>query len=201
MINPYLHFGEKTIWPRGFRINDIGRDYNNNFFVINSSQLNLKPLVFQGLINGIPDVDSIFLQTRLKINNKFSLNFSNISPLIYFPGNYVPINSKNTKYLYDIFPFLVLPTTINERLSDILRGYIIQRFAWGYNGSIIYHSSNIYKTKNNDLYYQQFTKEKHLFNKLNIFLDIITNKTKSKNNNPIELYLFLRKWDFHIEKF
>ena len=138
----------------------------------------------------------IFIKSKIltrKHGNKISLNFSNISPLIYFPGNYVPINSKNTKYLYDIFPFLVLPTTVNERLSDILRGYIIQRFAWGYNGNIVYHSSDIYRTKDNDLKYQQFTKEKHLFNKLNKFLDIITSKTKSKNNNPIELLINIIK--------
>ena len=68
MINPYSHFGEKSLWPRGFRISDIGKEYNNNFFIVNSSQLILKPLIFQGLINGIPDIDSIFIQTRLKIN-------------------------------------------------------------------------------------------------------------------------------------
>ena len=68
MINPYLHFGEKSIWPRGFRISDIGKQDFNNFYMINSSQLILKPLVFQGIINGFPDIDSILLQTRFKIN-------------------------------------------------------------------------------------------------------------------------------------
>ena len=99
MINPYSHFGEKSLWPRGFRINDIGKDYNNKYFIINSSQLILKPLIFQGLINGIPDVDSIFLQTRIQINKTFNIIFSDNYPLLYSPGNYIPINSKNTKYI------------------------------------------------------------------------------------------------------
>ena len=64
MINPYYHFGERNIWPRGFRIKDIGKDYNNKFLKINSSKLVLKPLIYQGLINGIPDVDSIYYQTK-----------------------------------------------------------------------------------------------------------------------------------------
>ena len=93
MINPYSYFGEKSIWPRGFRINDIGKEYNNKYFIINSSQLILKPLIFQGLINGVPDVDSIFLQTRIQNNKTFNIIFSDNYPLLYYPGNYIPINS------------------------------------------------------------------------------------------------------------
>ena len=53
MINPYNHFGQINIWSRGFRLNDIGKEYNNKFLLINSTKLNLKPLIYQGLINGI----------------------------------------------------------------------------------------------------------------------------------------------------
>ena len=59
-INPYINFGDKNIWPRGFRINDLGKDFNNNFSILNSSQLIIKPLIYQGLINGFPDIDTIF---------------------------------------------------------------------------------------------------------------------------------------------
>lgn len=99
MINPFDYFNENNIWPRGFRLNDIGNYYNNTYYILNYSQLQKKPLIFQGLINGIPDVDSIFLQTRTKFNIVFSKN----DPLYYVPWNYVPINSKNTKYLYKGF--------------------------------------------------------------------------------------------------
>ena len=131
MINPYNYFGERSIWPRGFQLKEIEKNYNNKFFLINSNNLNLKILLYQGLIEGIPDVDSIYLQTKI-LNNSNNINFQNIEPLMYFPGNYIPINSKNTKYLYELFPFLTLPTTINEKISDIFRGYIIQYFAWRY---------------------------------------------------------------------
>ena len=192
MINPYSYFGEKNVWPRGFRISDIGKDYNNDFYRIRSNQLFLKPLVFQGLINGIPDVDSIFIQTRIKKTNRHDFHFSDIYPLLYFPGQYIPLNSKNTKYLYDIFPFIVLPLTVNERLSDILRGFIIQRIAWGFNGSIIYHASATYKNKSN--YFEESStilEEKDLFFKLDKILDLIHNKTKINNNNPIELLFMI----------
>lgn len=166
MINPYNHFEQRNIWPRGFRIKDIGNDYNNNkFLLMNSNQLKLNPLIYQGLINGFPDVDSIYLQTKI-LDNKINIIFSNNAPLLYFPGNYIPINSKNTKYLYEIFPFLVLPTTMNEKISDIFRGYIIQYFSWRFKGCVIYFSSKMYKI-NNKLN-SQFIKEKQLFYNLDI---------------------------------
>jgi hypothetical protein len=106
MINPYDYFNEKSIWPRGFRINDTVDNENNKYYILNSSKLSIKLLIFQGLINGIPDVDSIFFQTGVNKNNIINFKISNKYPLLYIPGNYIPINSKNTKYLYEIFPFL-----------------------------------------------------------------------------------------------
>ena len=32
MINPYVHFGETNIWPRGFLTKDIMNDYNKSFY-------------------------------------------------------------------------------------------------------------------------------------------------------------------------
>ena len=34
MINPYFHFGESNIWPRGFFIKDISTDYNAVYLLI-----------------------------------------------------------------------------------------------------------------------------------------------------------------------
>ena len=94
MINPFIHFGGRNIWPRGFRLNDIGHKYHNMFYILNSRNLLLIPLIYQGLINGVLDTDSIFQKTKLS----FEFNFSLTEPFIYFPGNFVPINSKNKKY-------------------------------------------------------------------------------------------------------
>jgi hypothetical protein len=78
MINPYSFFGQKKIWPRGFRINDIGKQYYNNFYLINDiHQIILKPLIIQGLINENPDIDSILYQTTV-----IQMYLENISILI-----------------------------------------------------------------------------------------------------------------------
>ena len=49
MINPYAYFGRPSVWPRGFRLNDIGLDHEKKFYITNSDFISSKPLVFQGL--------------------------------------------------------------------------------------------------------------------------------------------------------
>ena len=170
MINPYNHFGNKNIWPRGFKINDIGKQITNEFHFINSSNILLKPLIYQGLINNYPDVDSIFYLTR--INNNSTYNFNNSYPLIYFPNNYIPINSKNTRYLYDIFPLLMFPISIDENIGDIWRGYIMQYFTWKMKGVIIYYNTDSYR-KNNQQTNYDFNKQKKNYYELNKFLELL----------------------------
>ena len=156
--------------------------------VIKSKNLNIKPLIYQGLINGIPDVDSIYIQTNI-LTNFLNISFSNVGQLIYYPGNYIPINSINTKYLYDIFPFLTLPNTINEKIADLFRGFIIQYFAWRFNGCVIYFSSKMYNYKY--IFNSQFIKEKKLFYNLDDFLKIINIKENSNYKNLIKCYFLI----------
>ena len=192
MINPYTHFGENHIWPRGFKIKDIGKGYNSKFYSIKYNQLILRPLIFQGLINGRPDLDSINLLSKIKKVIKYDFIFT-YNPILYFPGNYVPINSKNTRYLYETFPFLALPTTVNNKISDILRGYILQRFIWGYNGIVIYHSTSAYYNENISLNDTDFIEEKFLYYKLDSFLKELNIKKYIKYIDPIKIFISLIK--------
>lgn len=190
MMNPYIYFGEKNIWPRGFRINDIGKQFKQKILIVNSSNINLKPLIFQGLINFNPDLDSIFYLTRIKFNNSFIFNISNKYPLIYFPNNYVPINSINTRYLYCIFPFLMFPISFDEYLGDIWRGYTIQYFAWRMRGAVIYYFSDSFRRydfNNNN----NFKIERKNFHDLNIYLNILESISDIDINKPF-LDLFNR---------
>ena len=173
MINPYSYFGINDIWPRGFILRDLFKKNNGKmFFNLASNQINLKPLIYQNLINGLPDIDYIFYLTRIKNRNQVNITFSQDFPLLYLPGNYIAINSKNTKYLYDIFPSLVLPNTINQEICDIFRGFIIQKFSWKKNGNVLFLSSgdfrrNIFNNK------KKLKNEKDLYFKINKFLGIL----------------------------
>ena len=189
MINPYIHFGENHIWPRGFRLRDIGNQCYNKFYTLDSTHLKLTPLIYQGIINGVPDIDSILQKTKI---SNYEYNFSFIDPLIYFPGYFIPINSKNTKYLYSLFPFLALPSTISEKISDILRGYILQYFAWRYNGCVVYHSSQNYNRKKNISENSNFIEEKILFYNLDNYLDVL-NKASNLKINEIDSLFYIIK--------
>jgi len=187
-INPYIFFGNENIWPRGFRLSDIGKQSEKYFYYGNSSNTNLKPLIFQGLINNIPDLDDIFCLTRKKINNSFIFNSISSIPLFYFPNNYIPINSKNTRYLYDIFPFLMFPTSIDENIADIWRGYIIEYFVWKLRGSVIYYNFDANKKTDFENNMNLIKNKKNYF-ELNKFLDILyLFSNKDIIGNQLELF-------------
>ena len=189
MINPYNFYGKPTIWPRGFKLKDINKESDTKFYRLISGRTKLNPLIFQGLLNLDPDVDSIFRQTRLKKNNSINQIFNNFRTLMYLPGNFVPINSKNTKYLYDIFPCLALPITISKRVSDIWRGYLMQRYAWIYNGTVLYNppcADNKRKYRNINL---DFINEKDLFYKLDDLLNSLNIDVDEKIKILLNSYL------------
>ena len=184
MINPYAYFGRPTVWPRGFRLSDIGYDWSNKFYISTSEQITSKPLVYQGLANGDPDVDAIFRLTRANALYPIKLDFYDLYPLLYFPGNYIPINSQNTRFLYDAFPALALPTTVAFRVCDIWRGFIMERFIWGYNGTVIFHSPSVYQKRNVHDYYIDFVDEEALYYGLEDILNGLNADIKKKIYNP-----------------
>ena len=194
MINPYSFLGKPSIWPRGFRYKDIYKNSNNKFYRMINYKTKLNHLVFQGLLNIEPDVDSIFRQTRINKNNYNSSQFFYfISNIVYLPGNFVPINSKCTRYLYDIFPSLPLPTTVSKRVTDIWRGYLMQRYAWIYNGTILYNQP----VGDNRRKYLNITKdfidERDLFFKLDKVLDSLNVDMDSSIKNPSDFLIDIIK--------
>ena len=191
MINPYTYFGINDIWPRGFLLKDLRFD-NNIFFNYELPQIKIKPIIYQGLLNGEPDIDEIFLMTRKNRVPKLNIVFGQNYPLLFIPGNFVPINSKNTKYLYDIFPSLPLFSTLNNRINDIYRGYIMQTYAWKNKGGVIFLNSNIYNNGNTNIDNMYFLKEKKLYCEIEHFLKILKD-TGKKESEPKEFLIELIK--------
>ena len=184
MINPYAYYGRPTVWPRGFRLNDIGYEWSDKFYISTSEQITSKPLVYQGLANGDPDVDAIFRLTRANAQYPIKLDFYDLYPLLYFPGNYIPTNSQNTRFLYEAFPALALPTTVAFRVCDIWRGFIMERFIWGYNGTVLFHSPSVYQKRNVHDYYLDFVDEEALYYGLEDILNGLNTEIKKQIYNP-----------------
>ena len=56
VLNPYAHFGQPLIWPRGYPLSEIHKTHYNTY-VCGKRKVSF---VQQGVVNGDPDVDAIF---------------------------------------------------------------------------------------------------------------------------------------------
>ena len=181
MINPFLYFGRPDIWPRGFKYRDIDKNNTKDIYTILENRLLCKPLIFNGIMN-TPDLDTIYLITKENIYLKGKkINFHNSMPLFYIPGNYAPINSKNTLFLYDVFPSLALPVSVEEKVSDIWRGYLAQRYIWGYNGVAAFQNSETSYRRNYFDIEKEFVKERDLFFNLEKVLNCLESDIDEKS--------------------
>lgn len=125
-VNAYYLFAPATmpvgIWPRGFPLNRLldppppDSEWN---------QLNVKVGVWQGLVNGEPDVDAIY---RLLHGPKW-FTFAERVPIVMALRSACPFNSQNTAFRRELFPLLYLPA-VEFRFTDILRSLVAQPIMW-----------------------------------------------------------------------
>ncbi|XWS43138.1 hypothetical protein CRYUN_Cryun16bG0076700 [Craigia yunnanensis] len=57
VVNPYIHFGRRSIWPRGLPLENVGEIGHEEFY---TEVFGGKQFIQQGISNGLPDVDSRF---------------------------------------------------------------------------------------------------------------------------------------------
>ena len=120
-FNPYLYFGQPTVWPRGYPLELISKQPSKHFRIYDDS--NNVPLIQQGLVNGDPDVDAVYRMTR-KNSQALNIQFdANAPPLVLNRNQYAPLNSQNTFYKYDAFFTLVFPINVTFRECDILSNF------------------------------------------------------------------------------
>jgi len=124
IFNPYPHLGAtRSIWPRGYPPLRI----MSNCSVKLSNGTMKDVAVFQSLINNYPDVDGLF---RLTNPLPFSFSESSTDSLIIPNGTFSPYNSFAQLSMYSAFWGLLLPISVNSRVSDVWRSYITQRLLW-----------------------------------------------------------------------
>lgn len=139
-FNVYSEFTKERIWPRGFPLEKILRKSKKKI----KKKNNVKVGIWQGLVNGDPDVDAIFRLTDGK-----RLDFSKKqSKFILGKGVYCPFNSQNTIWKKPFFWYLYLPVTVNFRVTDILRGYIAQRCLWEHGSHLGFTGPTMFQDRN-----------------------------------------------------
>jgi hypothetical protein len=101
VINPYSHFGQSSIWPRGYPLNRIKEKHDNMFSLAKRKT----SIIQQGVVNGDPDVDAIYLLLNShEKQERFNIEFDSSAPSIQLPSDlFSPFNSQNTLFHYDAF--------------------------------------------------------------------------------------------------
>ena len=144
-FNPYPHFGQASLWPRGYPLELVGQEASYNYRFCSLHQASIR----QALASGDPDVDAVFRLTRRHKNDNGKLMFDATAPPIVIPrGTFVPFNSQNTLYTSGAFWALVLPTTVSDRSCDIYRSYWAQALLWLVGGHLGFYPPNVMHVRN-----------------------------------------------------
>ena len=126
--NPYIHFGQSTLWPRGYPLDRVGLGAEHRYNLCDVTP----PAVQQGVVDGDPDVDAIFRLTRRQKSGPLRLKFDHAAPPYMLPRRtFAPFNSQNTFFAANAFWGLLLPgNSVSDRVVDIYRSYWAQRLMW-----------------------------------------------------------------------
>ena len=159
-VNPYEHFGQSTIWPRGYPLENIGDPPQHNFVKCGE----LSPSIQQGVVDGDPDVDAVFRLTRKDQGVKLDVKFDPQAPAVALPyGTLAPFNSQNTLFHYNALWAMLLPVTTAFRVCDIWRGYWGQRLLWEIGGNLAFFPPNAIQVRSAHNYLDDFIDEKALY--------------------------------------
>ena len=166
-VNPYAHFGQASIWPRGYPLENVANPPVHTYVKCQ----NARALIQQGVVDGDPDVDAVFRLTRKDDGVQLDLRFDpKAPPVLIPPGAYTPYNCQNTLHFYDAFWGLVLPPSGTLRVTDIWRSFYVQRLLQEINGYLAYFGPTAYQVRNAHNYLRDFIDEEELYYKSGRYL-------------------------------
>ncbi|KAF4365489.1 hypothetical protein G4B88_025668 [Cannabis sativa] len=199
VVNPYVHFGQRSVWPRGLPLENVGEVGHEEYYnqVFGGTQY-----IQQGLSNGLPDVDSVFYLTRKLGSESFDIRFDDNSPKVALPqGVMVPVNSFNTLFHSNSFWALMLPVSVSSMASDVIRGYWAQRVLWEIGGSVVVYPPTIFREDKIEGY--PFAEEKDLHVNVGRLIKFLVSWRSTKRNlfeKILDLSFAMAKEGFWTEK-
>ncbi|XBJ25335.1 probable glycosyltransferase STELLO2 [Triticum urartu] len=158
VVNPYVHFGQRSVWPRGLPLDKVGEVAHEAFY---TEIFSGRQFIQQGLSDGLPDVDAVFYFTRKPPTAPFDLRFDPEAPKVALPqGMMAPVNSFNTLFHAQAFWGLMMPVSVSSMAADVIRGYWAQRILWEIGGYVAFYPPTIYRKDHVQAY--PFAEEKDL---------------------------------------
>ena len=128
-LNPYAYFGQPSLWPRGYALADLGQESSLMSGGAGGPlglPLVAPPLIRQSLVQGLPDLDAVFLLTRTTRGRPVKVAFVERAPLALTGAAYGPISTMSTLFCYDALWATALPSS-SRGPGDLWRGYWSQR--------------------------------------------------------------------------
>lgn len=178
-INPFNLFTDQKVWPRGLDLSYINKQKKYNVKHENS-----KIGVWQGVIDGDSDFDAIY---RLTIDKH--VTFDSNPDICVFKGCYAPFNTQSTLWNKQFYPLMYIPTTVDFRFTDILRGYVAQRIMWDHDHVLGFHSPNTYQIRNVHDYYTDFLGEISMYKNVPKVIKVLNSLDFSKKTILESLFL------------
>lgn len=172
--NPYAHFRQAHIWPRGYPLNMIFNTTVPTYVPIPISAGCAPPTypIQQGLVDLDPDVDAIFRMTHGQEIGHVRFD-ATASPVALARGTYCPYNTQNTVHLYEAFWGLVVPVTPTIRVCDIWRSYWVQRILWDLGYELLFMPPTAEQVRNPHDYHKDFVLELDLYTKVPLMIDTL----------------------------
>ncbi|KAG9130047.1 hypothetical protein Leryth_012812 [Lithospermum erythrorhizon] len=199
VVNPYVHFGQRSVWPRGLPLENVGQIEHEQYY---TEVFGGKQFIQQGISNGLPDVDSVFYFTRKAELEAFDIKFDERAPKVALPqGIMVPVNSFNTIFHATAFWGLMLPVSVSSMASDVLRGYWAQRILWELGGYVVVYPPTINRHDRVEAY--PFAEEKDLHVNVGRLIKFLIDWRSSKHRlfeKILELSYAMAEEGFWTEK-
>lgn len=175
-LNVYQLFGATHCWPRGFPLEHV-----NDPTCAAQTGTDTKPwAIVQFLADEDPDVDAIY-----RMIDGRSVYFAQERRLILDEGTYCPTNSQATLWMREAFPLLFLPMGVSDRVTDILRGYVVSACLWRAGYSVAFASPIVYQKRNIHNLYSDFQQEVPLYLNADTWCKILLELNES---NVIDSY-------------
>ncbi|KAH9499447.1 sugar transporter-like protein [Bulinus truncatus] len=175
VFNPYHHFGQSTLWPRGYPLSEIGAVTSKSYWLDSDWTT---PTIQQGVVNGDPDVDAVFRLTRKSVTSPINVTFDPCAPPVFVPqGVFSPFNSQNTLFHHRAFWAMLIPMTTTFRMCDIWRGYWAQRLMWEIGDRLSFFTANAYQNRSAHSFMEDATGEKDMYFQTEALIDFLTNWT------------------------
>ena len=169
--NPYAHFGQAHIWPRGYPLGRINATREPAYDGCPNTE-RVYP-VQQGLVSLDPDVDAIFRMTHGPEIGRIRFDAGR-APLTLARGTYCPYNTQNTMYLAPAFWGLLVPITPTIRVCDIWRSYWVQRMLWEVGEELLFMPPTAEQVRNPHDFMRDYREEEDLYLRSDEMIAVLT---------------------------